>query len=137
VSQNFTFTVCPLTVTSLTRGILILGVLPLTHSIDGVVESGASSVSGGLKLLGTIPGSLLDVIKRKNISKIVSIQDTQRIGIHRFGFLVRGSAILVYILTKNITAGPRIKMVDRYRDDASGPNISLPPHRNLLLPLQT
>lgn len=36
----------------------------------------------------------------------------------------------MYILTKNITAGPRIKMVDRYRDDASGPKINLPPHRN-------
>lgn len=61
---------------------------------------------------------------------MVSIQDTERIGIQRFGLMVRGSAILVYILTKNITAGPRIKIVDRYRDDASGPKINLPPHRN-------
>ena len=68
MSQNLTFTVWPLTFTSLTLGSLMFGDLPLTHSMEGVVESGASSDSGGFKLLGTIPGSRPDVMKRKNMS---------------------------------------------------------------------
>uniref|UniRef100_A0A0E0IXS3 Uncharacterized protein n=1 Tax=Oryza nivara TaxID=4536 RepID=A0A0E0IXS3_ORYNI len=61
VSQNFTFTVKPLTVTSFDLRNLIRGVLPELHSIDGVVEPRNSSTSGGaLVFLGTIPGSLAD-----------------------------------------------------------------------------
>uniref|UniRef100_A0A0E0F281 Uncharacterized protein n=1 Tax=Oryza meridionalis TaxID=40149 RepID=A0A0E0F281_9ORYZ len=69
VSQNFTFTVKPLTVTSFDLRNLIRGVLPELHSIDGVVEPRNSSASGGaLVFLGTIPGSLADVMKRKKRS---------------------------------------------------------------------
>uniref|UniRef100_A0A0D9XWL3 Uncharacterized protein n=1 Tax=Leersia perrieri TaxID=77586 RepID=A0A0D9XWL3_9ORYZ len=71
VSQNFTFTVKPLTVTSFARRNLIRGVLPELHSIDGVFEPRNSSASGGaLVFLGTIPGSLADVMKRKKRSCI-------------------------------------------------------------------
>jgi len=67
VSQNFTFTVNPFTMTSLARRNLIRGVLPSLQSMDGVLEpSSNSSASGGaLVFLGTIPGSLADVMKRK------------------------------------------------------------------------
>ncbi|TVU27118.1 hypothetical protein EJB05_29698, partial [Eragrostis curvula] len=52
--------------TSLVRRNLIRGVLPLLQSIDGVLEPSNSSASGGaLVFLGTIPGSLVDVMKRK------------------------------------------------------------------------
>lgn len=69
VSQNFTFTVKPLTVTSFALRNLIRGVLPELHSIDGVVEPRNSSTSGGaLVFLGTIPGSLADVMNRKKRS---------------------------------------------------------------------
>uniref|UniRef100_A0A0E0BEY6 non-specific serine/threonine protein kinase n=1 Tax=Oryza glumipatula TaxID=40148 RepID=A0A0E0BEY6_9ORYZ len=69
VSQNFTFTVKPLTVTSFALRNLIRGVLPELHSIDGVVEPRNSSASGGaLVFLGTIPGSLADVMNRKKRS---------------------------------------------------------------------
>lgn len=65
VSQYFTFTAWPFTIISFVRGSFIWGVLPLTHSIDGVVTSKASSDSGGLEFLGTIPGSLAEATKRK------------------------------------------------------------------------
>lgn len=72
VSQNFTFTVKPLTVTSFALRNLIRGVLPELHSIDGVVEPRNSSASGGaLVFLGTIPGSLADVMNRKKRSAAV------------------------------------------------------------------
>ena len=72
VSQNFTFTVKPFTMTSLARRNLIRGVLPSLQSMDGVLEpSSNSSASGGaLVFLGTIPGSLADVMKRKTRSCI-------------------------------------------------------------------
>ena len=38
--------------------------MPLIHSIEGVGKSNASSNSGGLVFLGTIPGSLPEVRKR-------------------------------------------------------------------------
>jgi hypothetical protein len=66
VSQNFTFTVKPLMMTSLVRRSLIRGVLPPLQSIDGVLQPRNSSASGGaLEFLGTIPGSLVDVMDRK------------------------------------------------------------------------
>lgn len=52
-------------VTSFIRGIFKLEPLLLTHSIDGVDISYASSDSGGLEFLGIMPGSLPDVKKRK------------------------------------------------------------------------
>lgn len=66
VSQNFTFTVWPLTITSLVRGSFRWGVVPLIHSMEGVGISNASSNSGGFEFLGTIPGSLPEV-NRRNI----------------------------------------------------------------------
>ena len=64
VSQNFTFTVKPFTMTSFGRWNLIRGVLPPLQSMDGVLEPSNSSASGGgaLVFLGTIPGSLADVM---------------------------------------------------------------------------
>ena len=72
VSQNFTFTAKPFTMTSLGRRNLIRGVLPSLQSMDGVLEpSSNSSASGGaLVFLGIIPGSLADVMKRKTRSCI-------------------------------------------------------------------
>jgi hypothetical protein len=67
VSQYFTFTVHPLTTTSLVRGTRRWGLAAFTHSVDGVVMSTACSStphSGGRAFLGTIPGSLLDVSSR-------------------------------------------------------------------------
>ena len=70
VSQNFSFTVKPFTFTSFVRRNLIRGVPPRLHSIDGVVGRCRSSASGGGALVfrGTIPGSLADVMNRKNRS---------------------------------------------------------------------
>lgn len=68
VSQNFTFTVWPLTLMSFIRGIFRLEFLELTHSIDGEVFSIASSESGGCEFLGIIPGSPPDVKNRKEKS---------------------------------------------------------------------
>lgn len=68
VSQYLTLTVCPFTITSFARGSFKWGVLPLTHSMEGVCISNVSSDSGGVMFRGTIPGSLLDVKKRKTIS---------------------------------------------------------------------
>lgn len=96
VSQNFTFTVKPFTMTSLVRRNLILGVLPLLQSIDGVLEPRNSSASGGaLVFLGTIPGSLADVMKRKTRSCICGQMDRDcsvcteaSIGMFNFGVLL-------------------------------------------------
>jgi hypothetical protein len=70
VSQNLSFTVKPFTMTSFVRRNLIRGVPPILHSIDGVVGRFRSSASGGGALVfrGTIPGSLADVMNRKNRS---------------------------------------------------------------------
>jgi hypothetical protein len=70
VSQNFSFTVKPFTMTSFVRRNLIRGVPPILHSIDGVAGRFRSSASGGGALVfrGTIPGSLADVMNRKNRS---------------------------------------------------------------------
>lgn len=56
--------------TSLVRRNLIRGVPPILHSIDGVVGRFRSSASGGGALVfrGTIPGSLADVMNKKNRS---------------------------------------------------------------------
>lgn len=68
VSQNFTLTEWPLTKTSFVLGSFKWGVLPFTHSIEGVVASNPSSESGGFRFLGTIPGSLPEVMKRNTKS---------------------------------------------------------------------
>ena len=57
--------------TSFVLGNLKCGVLPLIHSMDGVVTLNVSSDSGGREFLGTIPGSLQDVNKRKVKSCII------------------------------------------------------------------
>lgn len=77
VSQNFTFTVKPFTMTSLVRRNLIRGVLPPLQSMDGVLEpsSNSSDSGGALVFLGTIPGSLADVMTRKTRSCILGQVD--------------------------------------------------------------
>lgn len=64
VSQNFTLTVKPFTITSFVRGSFTFPNLLLTHSVDWVITSGISA-SGTSLFLGIIPGSLDDVKKRK------------------------------------------------------------------------
>lgn len=68
VSQYLTLTEWPFTTTSLVLGNLKWGVLSFSHSIEGVFISKASSHSGGVEFRGIIPGSLLEVNKRNNIS---------------------------------------------------------------------
>ncbi|CAA7389049.1 unnamed protein product [Spirodela intermedia] len=92
VSQNFTFTEKPFTVSSLVRGSFL---------------SNASSKSGGWVFLGMIPGSLLDVRKRKIKSCI--LQNAKQ----------------------KATDGPAIRSADMSSDATSGPNISFPPQKNL------
>lgn len=45
-----------------------LGVAGWIHSMDEILEFNESSESGGLEFLGTIPGFLADVMKRKTKS---------------------------------------------------------------------
>lgn len=70
VSQYFTLTAKPFTISSfvLALGNRNCGVLPSIHSIDGVLTLTDSSVPGGPVFLGTIPGSMLDVMKRNTRS---------------------------------------------------------------------
>ena len=63
VSQYFTFTGMPLTVTSFVLGNCRLGVRLPPISTDAEVSKRRSS-SGGCKLRGTIPGSRAEVRKR-------------------------------------------------------------------------
>lgn len=61
VSQYFTLTGIPLTITSFVRGNWRLGVCCPPADAD---ESYRNSSSGGCKLRGIIPGSRVDVRKR-------------------------------------------------------------------------
>lgn len=49
------------------------GVLPSIHSIEGELTSDAADESNGRAFLGIIPGSLLDVRRRKLKSYIIQI----------------------------------------------------------------
>lgn len=65
VSQYLTLTVKPLTTTSFVLGSFTSAFTPAIHSMDGKESTDMLSKTGGFVFLGTIPGSLIDVMKRK------------------------------------------------------------------------
>lgn len=69
MSQNFTLTVWPLTITSFVLGNFISEYELFIQSEDLILLSS----SGGLEFLGTIPGLLEDVKNRKFKSYMIAV----------------------------------------------------------------
>ena len=128
VSQYFTFTVCPLTKTS-----LVLGSFK-SQFVQSEADFVELSKSGGFAFLGTIPGSLADVKNRNVKSNNVRKSPVRNTAL---SYKDPASGILENILEQNVTAGDPIRKVVKRTDCASGPNTNLPPHKNLFLPFQT
>lgn len=84
---------------------------------------------------GTMPGSRAEVNKRSTNTYIVKIMAITRIA---YPALYVENLWRRFLATKvqKIIAGTNISNIDTVSDLASGPNISLPLHKKILLPFQ-
>lgn len=134
VSQYFTLTGSPLTITSFVRGNCRVGVCLPPISTDADVSYRRSS-SGGCELRGTIPGSRADVRRRSTSTCMVNTIATTKIAYPALYDENLWRRCLATKTQKTIT-GIMISIRLTIRDLASGPNISLPPRKNIFFPFQ-